>query len=119
LRLLLYTGCRANEIACLRWSEVPDDRVVLPAERVKNKRSHLLPVTREMRAVLERCERQPGRDNIFGRLPGSPFGGWNESKRRLDERCARRVPSWRPGAFMTCAEPGPPIWRTRRASGYR
>jgi integrase len=30
IRLLLLTGCRANEIGALRWSEVFSDRLVLP-----------------------------------------------------------------------------------------
>lgn len=86
IRLLLYTGCRANEIAGLRWSEICDDRIVLPAARVKNKRSHELPITSEMCAVLEHRGRQPGRDNVFGRFPGRPFTGWSKSKQLLDER---------------------------------
>jgi integrase len=98
VRLLLYTGCRSNEIANLRWSEVFGDRIVLPAERVKNRRTHTLPITRQMRAVLDRHERQLGRDNVFGRFPGRPFTGWNKSKLQLDasmREAGAAVAPWR------------------------
>ena len=36
-RLLLLTGCRLNEIAGMKWSELSDGTTLhLPAERVKN-----------------------------------------------------------------------------------
>lgn len=85
-RLLLLTGCRANEIGGLKWSEVYSDRIVLPAERVKNKRQHTIPITPTMRAILEGRERRPGEEYVFGRREGRPFTGWGICKASLDAR---------------------------------
>lgn len=88
LRLLLLTACRANEIAELRWSEVFSDRIVLPAERVKNGHMHVIPLTPTMRAILDSRERRPGRDLVFGAREGRPFTGWSTAKAKLDRRMA-------------------------------
>ena len=46
IRLLLLTGCRREEIAGLRWSEINLDSgvLILPPARTKNKREHSLTV---------------------------------------------------------------------------
>jgi integrase len=96
VRLLLLSGCRANEIAGLRDSEIFSDRIVLPAERTKNGREHTLPLTAAMRTILEGRERRPGRDFIFGRADGRPFSGWGASKEALDARLKAAGAKMRP-----------------------
>ena len=54
LRLLALTGQRANEIAALRWDEVHDDQIVLPGERTKNGRTHIVPLSSAAKALLSR-----------------------------------------------------------------
>src|SRR5262245_16110777 len=76
VRLLLLTGCRANEVAGLTWGEVHSDRIVLPAERVKNARAHAVPLTATMRAILDGRERRPDRTHVFGR-GNRRFTGWS------------------------------------------
>src|SRR6516164_476610 len=86
VRLLLLTGCRASEIAGLRWDEIKSDRIVLPAERTKTGKEHALPLTAGMRAILEARDRRPGKEHVFGRGHDRPFTGWSESKTALDAR---------------------------------
>jgi integrase len=91
VRLLLLTGCRANEIAGLRWDEIYSDRIVLPAERVKNKRTHVVPLTATVRTILDGRPRSSNKATVFGRGSGhltgwSCFTGWSEGKARLDTR---------------------------------
>src|SRR5262249_17818202 len=45
IRLLILTGQRREEIGGLRWSEVQGDVIVLPPERVKNRREHTVPLS--------------------------------------------------------------------------
>jgi integrase len=93
VRLLLLTGCRASEIGGLRWSEVYSDRIVIPGERVKNGRTHIVPLMPTMRAVLERSR---SGDFVFGRN-GRGFTGWSSSKRELDRRivaAGTAIPPW-------------------------
>jgi integrase len=94
VRLLLLTGQREAEIAKLRWSEIDLDRGVieLPPERTKNHRRHLVPMSDQVRHILESVERLEARDIIFGR-DGTGFSGWSKSKSRLDD--AVKLKEWR------------------------
>jgi integrase len=55
MRLLPLTVLRANELCGLKWSEVDMDAKVLriPAERMKMKKEHLVPLSRQAIEVLE------------------------------------------------------------------
>jgi integrase len=90
IKLLMFTGQRANEIAGLRWSEIFDDQIVLPAARTKNGRVHIVPLADPARIILDALPRRTTsdgepRDLVFGRGDG-PFSGWSKSKERLEER---------------------------------
>jgi integrase len=82
VRLLVLTGQRRSEIGSLRWTEVDFERglIVLPPERSKNHRQHELPMSTQVRAVLER---QP-RKNEF--VFGGKFTSWARAKADLDRR---------------------------------
>jgi integrase len=85
IRLLMATGQRASEVSQLRWSEVLDDRIVLPPSRVKNNRLHTIPLARQVRSIFD--GRQRDGEFVFGsRRQGRPFGGWGLSKAALDQR---------------------------------
>lgn len=114
-----------SELANFEWTEVKDGRrwpkfvgpaIVLPPERTKNKRKHLVPLPDAARELITAAAKQPRRadkepaDLIFGYGKG-PFSGWSNSKEALDERIAdktkRRLPHWTPHdlrrAFSTYA----------------
>lgn len=104
IKLLALTGQRAAEIAGMRWSELKNDVLVLPPERTKNHREHLVPLSGPARAIIAAQPRrvdQDGnlRDLIFGFGQG-PFSGWGNSKEDLDKRIAKKVgrelPHWTP-----------------------
>ena len=52
VRLLLLTGQRMREIGDLRWDEIGDDEIVLPASRTKNHRAHHVPLGDAVKAIL-------------------------------------------------------------------
>jgi integrase len=99
VRLLILTAQRREEIGGLMWCEIDLDAGVirLPAERVKNKRSHSVPLPAPARAVLEAQPQGEGREFVFGRGQGG-FSGWSRSKTRLDLRIAEMtghpLPGW-------------------------
>jgi integrase len=104
MRLLMLTGQRASEIADLRWSEIKDDTIVLPPERTKNARAHLVPLSGAARAILGVQPRRVNadglpRDLIFGIGEGG-FNGWAICKTRLNERIVKAagkpLPHWVP-----------------------
>jgi integrase len=104
IKLLALTGQRAAEIAALRWSEIKDNAIVLPSDRTKNHRAHLVPLSKPARAIIEAQPRRTNsdgkpRDLIFG-LADGPFSGWSNCKDKLDARivkaAGKTLPHWTP-----------------------
>jgi integrase len=104
IRLLALTGARADEIASLCWSEVRDDLIVLPPDRVKNGRTHEIPLSDAARAIIKAQPRRTNldgrpRDLIFGTGDGA-FSGWSNCKDRLSVRIekatGKSLPHWTP-----------------------
>ena len=88
VKLLIMTGQRRDEIGRLSWSEIVEDRIVLPPERVKNKRTHVIPLTEPARQILAAQPRRAGSDLVFGRRGEAGFGSWSLCKPVLDARIA-------------------------------
>jgi integrase len=84
LRLLILTGAREAEIGGLRWDEIHDGRIMIPAHRSKNKRPHAIPLSDAAQTILDQ-RHDRGRPHIFG---AAGFRGWAEAKLRLDARIA-------------------------------
>lgn len=87
MRLLMLTGQRASEIADLRWSEIGDGVIILPSERTKNHRVHIVPLSAPARAIIEGQARRTNeagrpRDLIFGHGDGG-FSGWSQATSNL------------------------------------
>ena len=90
VRLLLLTGQRREEVAGMLWSELSDDRAVwtIPANRTKNHRGHIVPISPQAKAVLTEQFRINDDDQIFG-----GFRGFAHAKLRLD--LVSKVTGWR------------------------
>jgi integrase len=96
VKLLLLTGQREAEIGGLRWDEVQGNQIILPGERTKNKRPHIVPLSAPAAAILDRL-RVVDRTLVFGREDSHGFGGWGKSKKRLDKCLANGgapLPHW-------------------------
>jgi len=89
IRLLVLTAQRRNEIGGLQWSEIDWGRnlIVLSPERSKNNRQHELPMSTQVRSILERQPRNG--EHVWGRR----WTSWSDSKSELDSRlaCAKSV----------------------------
>jgi len=95
LKLLILTGARVSEIACLKWGEVRErfDAIELPAARVKNGRAHIIPLSKPARVILAGIDRGE-RIHVFGR-DDSGFWGFSKCKGRLDKELGSAVAPWR------------------------
>ncbi|MCR9258586.1 MAG: integrase family protein [Pseudomonadaceae bacterium] len=63
---LAYTGCRRTETSKLTWSMVESDTVVLPSATTKNGKVHRLPITSQMRCILDDAKCVAGdSDKVF------------------------------------------------------
>jgi integrase len=93
LKLLLLTGCRLNEVAGMRRSELSEDLSTwtLPGERTKNHRPHVVPLPPMARQLIETMAEE-GRF-VFTTTGDSPVSVGSKIKKRLDK--AMKIPPWR------------------------
>jgi len=96
VRLLIILGARRTEVGGLRWSELDLNRGVwlLPRERAKNAREHLLPLPALALWILETVPRVMNRDCLFGERSAGGFTLWAAAKSALDARLADQVRKW-------------------------
>jgi integrase len=89
VQMLILTGQRRDEVAGLQWSEL-DMKAgtwTLPAARSKNRREHVIPLTKEAAQIIDHQPRIEGVPYVFttGRLQPQ---GFSIAKRRLDQAIA-------------------------------
>jgi integrase len=88
-KLLILTGQRRSEIAGLRWSEIDDNALALPAERMKGKQAHVVPLSAQAAAIIA-AQRK---------VDDFVLGGWrwagnsHHVKRALDAHMGK-TPKW-------------------------
>lgn len=76
LELLILTATRTNEILGARWNEfdLASNVWTVPAERMKAKKDHRVPLSTGAMALLERMPRVEGSEYVFaGRRLGRPL----------------------------------------------
>lgn len=82
--LLVHTACRSGEVRGARWSEIDFANSVwtIPAERMKKKKLHRVPLTDQAAAVLERAKalRLDDVDLIFPSATGKTLSDMTLSK---------------------------------------
>jgi integrase len=95
VKLLILTGLRRGEVGGLRWSEIDlgSNLIILPAERTKNGRPHLVPLSSVVRDLIEAQPRRDDRDGrprdrLFGDVAVEGFSCWNGAKAELEQRLA-------------------------------
>lgn len=97
VQLLILTGARREEIGGLQWAEVGETELSLAGDRTKNREAHLIPLSTEARAVLDRVPMIAGSQFLFGDKRSS--GKWDHAKKGLDASMAQLagedLPHWR------------------------
>jgi integrase len=104
-RMLLLTGQRRDEVASLSWSELDRGQAMwsLPASRSKNKKPHLVPLSKQAISVLDELaggDDWPRQGLVFSTTGKTPVSGFSKAKKRLDEWLAlalgdRQLEPWR------------------------
>jgi integrase len=92
LRILLLTGQRKGEVAGMQWSELAEADTgnqvwEIPANRTKNHRQHLVPITAAFEREIDLCPCVG--DLVFTTTGKTPISGSSKCKRRLDEAVSR------------------------------
>ena len=93
VELLALTGQRREEVARMQWEEVDRARRVwtIPKSRTKNAKAHVVQLSKESMAVLNRIDRQGS--FIFSVFGTKPFREFSGAKRLLDQLSG--VTEWR------------------------
>jgi integrase len=87
-KLLILTGQRRSEIAGLKWSEIEGDVLALPAERMKGKQAHVVPLSTQAAAIIAAMPKTD--DFVLGRALGWHF---HHVKQALDAHMGK-MPKW-------------------------
>jgi integrase len=86
-QMLLLTGQRRSEVAEARWREfdLPNRVWTVPPERFKSDSNHIVPLTDDVIALLEKLPRWNGGDALFSTTSGTtPVNGFSYQKLSLD-----------------------------------
>jgi integrase len=88
-RLLLLTGQRRNECAGMRWNELSslegeDALWTIPAERTKNRREHLVPLSPQVVSIIQNAPKIG--EYVFTTTGSTPVSGFGKAKERIDRR---------------------------------
>jgi len=93
VKLLILTGHRRSELSNLKWQEIEDGLLRLSAERSKNSRPIVTPLTERMSGLLGELARGDG-EFVFSTTGGArPISGFSKMKKQLDEVC--EITDWR------------------------
>jgi integrase len=91
--ILLATATRRAELAEMRWSEIEGDKWVIPAERAKNGKPHVVPLSGFARAKLAEVSRFTDCDFVFTTTHRTPVSGFSKMVRRLSD--GSQTSDWR------------------------
>jgi integrase len=89
VKILLLTGARRDEVGHMHLSEMDlaNKKWLLPADRSKNRRDHLVPLS-ESAVDLLTAAVETREAFVFGYGKERGFSGWSKAKKALDKRIA-------------------------------
>ena len=95
--VLALTGARRTEVGGMRRTELdPEMRTwTIPAERSKNHRAHVVPLSTQAWEIIDLRPRIDGCDLVFTTLGRHPINGWDKAKKRLSKKAGLVEESWR------------------------
>lgn len=86
VQLIALTGLRRGELKLAEWSWLEDDALVVPTEATKMKRApHVIPLTDQMRALLEELPRWKA--YLFAITGDKPLAGWTAAMNKVRANC--------------------------------
>lgn len=90
--LLLLTGQRLREVAGMRWDEIDMAKRewIIPGARTKNKRAHLVPLSKQVMVILKRIRSLTIADGLVLTTNGkTPISGFSKAKEAIDALMAK------------------------------
>lgn len=80
LEFLILTAARTGEIRFATWSEIQGELWVIPADRMKAKREHKVPLNERCQQILKITKKLPGSSNFIFHRNGQPLSNVAMSK---------------------------------------
>jgi integrase len=90
VRFTLLTACRRMEAAAMTWAELEGDLWIVPGQRYKTKREHVVPLSRAAFDALASLPRIGPGKYVFTLTGATPMGGISNRKADFDKRCGVR-----------------------------
>ena len=84
VRMLLLTGQRRGEVVGMRRGEISDGAWRLPPQQVKNRTSHSVPLSDQVKDLLARQPVLPAGDFVFSHRGDKPAADFSHLKREID-----------------------------------
>ena len=94
LKLLMLTGQRKSEVAEARWTELDLAKKIwtIPASRMKADGAHVVPLSDDAVAVLEKLPRFNSGDYLFSTTHGKkPVNGFSKAKEAFDREILKAL----------------------------
>lgn len=108
VRLLILTGQRLREVARMQWSEVNLDKRewIIPGARTKNKQPHLVPLSDEVVALLEKIgpKTKDRKGFVLTTNGETAVSGFSKTKTNLDEAVAKIIKKARKDAGLSAKD---------------
>jgi len=105
IRFLLLTAVRRGEAAKMTWNELADGVWIIPGERMKQRREHVVPLSPQAKAIVDNITCVAGCSFVFSIDARHPLSGFSVFKRAFDEAIlealrkenpeAKSMPAWR------------------------
>jgi integrase len=94
IRTLILTLQRREEVGALNDAELERERLIwtIPAERAKNGKAHVVPITGAILAEIDGARRVGKKGIVFSTTGETSVSGFSKTKRRLDEALQFNVP---------------------------
>jgi integrase len=108
VRVLMLTLARSAEVSAMTWDELSADLSTwtLPAERSKNRRSHLTHLSGPVRDIIRSLPKIRGNPHVFAGYGDSPIDGSSHTKEQIEAALSRAgmpIDNWR---FHDCRRAG-------------
>lgn len=96
LRMLMLTGQRRGEVAGMNWGELSRARAewILPAEKTKNGRAHIIPLSNEAIAILDTmagATEWPSLGLVFQSSCATKLSGFSKIKKAWDSEITKQL----------------------------
>jgi integrase len=86
VKMLLLTGQRRSEVACMRWDEIAGDVWTIPPTKTKNKQQHEVPLSQAAMQLIANIPNTGDFVFMSGRSKaGNPISGFSKAKTYLDD----------------------------------